>query len=178
MTVDPEGRRGNAFDYGAGFVSPTRVLDPGLIYDASPADYKAFLCSIGYNEKSLRLITRDKSTCQEQTFVSPSDLNYPSIAVPNLNNTYTVTRTLTNVGYAKNIYRAVVYPPRGINVTVEPSRIVFDRYGQKISFRVKFQVAAPPQGYVFGFLTWRNRKSRVTMPLVAQVTPSTVGRLI
>ncbi|KAF1002388.1 subtilisin-like serine-protease S [Apium graveolens] len=178
ITVDPEGRRGNAFDYGAGFVSPTRVLEPGLIYDASPADYKAFLCSIGYNEKSLRLITRDNSTCQEQTFAAPSDLNYPSIAVPSLNNTYTVTRTLTNVGYAKNIYRAVVYPPRGINVTVEPSRIVFDRYGQKISFRVNFQVAAPPQGYAFGFLTWRNRKSRVTMPLVAQVTPPTMGRLI
>lgn len=178
MTVDPQGRRGNAFDYGAGFVSPTRVLDPGLVYDASPADYKAFLCSIGYNEKSLRLITRDRSTCQEQTFAAPSDLNYPSIAVPNLNNTYTVTRTLTNVGYAKNIYRAVVYPPRGINVTVEPSRIVFDRYGQRISFRVNFQVAAPAQGYVFGFLTWRNRKSKVTMPLVAQVTPSTMGRLI
>ncbi|RVW78858.1 Subtilisin-like protease SBT1.6 [Vitis vinifera] len=83
ITVDPEGRKGNAFDYGSGFVNPTRVLDPGLIYDTEPTDYKAFLCSIGYSEKLLHLITRDNSTC-DQTFATASALNYPSITVPNL----------------------------------------------------------------------------------------------
>ncbi|XAR73648.1 Cucumisin [Bertholletia excelsa] len=53
ITVDPQGRRGTAFDYGAGFVDPTKVLEPGLLYDAEPTDYKAFLCSIGYNERTL-----------------------------------------------------------------------------------------------------------------------------
>lgn len=78
IAADPEGRRGNAFDYGSGFVNPTKVLDPGLVYDAKPTDYKDFLCAIGYNEKSLHLITRDNSTCA-QSFASASDLNYPSI---------------------------------------------------------------------------------------------------
>lgn len=176
--MDPEGRWGNAFDFGSGFVNPKRVLDPGLIYDASPADYKAFLCSIGYSDRSLRMITRDNSTCQDQTFATASDLNYPSITVPNLKNNLSVTRTLTNVGKTRSIYRAVVYAPRGIDVTIVPQRIVFSEYGQKISFTVKFKVAAPSQGYVFGFLAWRNRDSRVTVPLVVQVTPSTLGLLM
>ncbi|RVW29498.1 Subtilisin-like protease SBT5.3 [Vitis vinifera] len=73
-----------------GFVNPTRVLDPGLIYDTEPTDYKAFLCSIGYSEKLLHLITRDNSTC-DQTFATASALNYPSITVPNLKDNFLTT---------------------------------------------------------------------------------------
>ncbi|KAJ6293331.1 hypothetical protein OIU78_025336 [Salix suchowensis] len=97
IRVDPEGRMANAFDYGSGFVDPRRVLDPGLVYDAHQKDYNAFLCSIGYDEKSLRLVTRDNSTC-DQTFTTASSLNYPSITVPNLKDSFSVTRTVTNVG--------------------------------------------------------------------------------
>uniref|UniRef100_A0A5B7CCA6 Putative subtilisin-like protease SBT3.5 isoform X2 n=1 Tax=Davidia involucrata TaxID=16924 RepID=A0A5B7CCA6_DAVIN len=176
ITVDPEGRRGNAFDYGAGFLNPTRVLDPGLIYDAQPSDYKAFLCSIGYNEKSLRLITRDNSTCN-QTFATASSLNYPSITVANLKDKFSVRRTVTNVGKPTSIYRALVSAPLGINVTVVPRRLVFRRYAQKINFTVKFKVAAPSEGYTFGFLSWRNRESQVTTPLVVRVVPSNLGLL-
>ncbi|KAL3527347.1 hypothetical protein ACH5RR_012003 [Cinchona calisaya] len=173
ITADPSGRRGNAFDFGAGFVSPTKVLDPGLVYDAKPTDYKAFLCSIGYDERSLRLITRDNSTCS-QSLATASDLNYPSIVVPNLKENFSVTRTLTNVG-RPGIYKAVVFAPEGINVTVVPRRIVFDSYGQKINFTVNFKVAAPPMGYVFGSLSWRNKISWVTSPLVVRAMHSKMG---
>lgn len=174
ITVDPEGRRGNPFDYGSGFVNPVRVLDPGLIYDAQPEDYTAFLCSIGYDEESLRLITRDNSTCN-QTFATASDLNYPSITVPNLIDNFSVTRTVTNVGNSRSIYRAVVSSPIGTNVTVVPNRLVFNRYGQKINFTVNFKVAAPTKGYVFGFLSWRNTKSWVTSPLIVRIASSNFG---
>ncbi|PSS00353.1 Subtilisin-like protease [Actinidia chinensis var. chinensis] len=176
ITVDPEGRRGNAFDHGAGFVNPTRVLDPGLVFDAEPADYKAFLCSIGYNEKLLHLITRDSSTC-DQTLATATGLNYPSITVPNLKDRFSVTRTVTNVGDPKSIYKALVSSPVGVNVTVWPGRLVFSRYGQKINFTVDFKVAAPSDGYAFGFLTWRSRKSRVATPLVVRTTLSNSGLL-
>ncbi|KAM7515961.1 hypothetical protein LguiA_005544 [Lonicera macranthoides] len=175
ITVDPEGRRGTAFDYGSGFMNPTRVLDPGLIYNAQPVDYTAFLCSIGYDEHSLRLITRDNSTCQNQAFSTPLGLNYPSITVPNLKDKISVTRTLTNVGKPKSIFRAVVVGPRGINVTVVPQRLVFNAYGEKIKFTVNFKVAAPSQGYVFGFLSWKSIKTRVTTALVVRVSPSNLG---
>lgn len=62
IIVDPQGRRGNAFDYGSGFVNPTKVLDPGLVYDVHPADYKAFLCSICYDKKALHMVTRDNTS--------------------------------------------------------------------------------------------------------------------
>lgn len=176
ITVDPEGRRGNAFDYGAGFVNPRKVLDPGLVYDTQTTDYKAFLCSIGYNEKSLHLITRDNSTC-DQTLPTATGLNYPSITVPNLKNYFSVMRTVTNVGEPNSMYKAVISSPAGINVTVVPRLLVFSSYGQKIDFTVSFKVEAPSEGYGFGLLTWRSRKSRVTIPLVVRSAHSTLGRL-
>lgn len=175
ITVDPTGRRGNAFDYGSGFTNPTKVLDPGLIYDAQPADYKSFLCSLGYDEKSLRLITRDNSTCSNQTSTAVFSLNYPSIAVPNLKDEFSVTRTVTNVGKPKSIYKAVVSNPAGINVTVVPNRLIFYSYGQKIKFMVNFRVSAPSKGYLFGSLSWRSRESRVSSPLVVRVAGSSMG---
>ncbi|KAJ0040960.1 hypothetical protein Pint_28775 [Pistacia integerrima] len=174
ITVDPEGRRGNAFDYGAGFVEPRRVLDPGLIYELQPIDYKVFLCSIGYDEKSLHLITRDNSTC-DQTFTTASDLNYPSITVSNLKDNFSVTRTVTNVGKPRSIYKATVSSPVGINVTVVPKRLIFNSYGQRMNFTVQFKLNSPSMGYKFGFLSWKNRKIRVTSPLVVRVAPSSMG---
>ncbi|CAK7357554.1 unnamed protein product [Dovyalis caffra] len=174
ITVDPEGRRANAFDYGSGFVDPTRVLDPGLIYDAQPIDYRAFLCSIGYDEKSLRLVTRDNSTCS-QTFKTASSLNYPSITVPNLKDNFSVTRTVTNVGKPRSVYKAVVSNLVGINVTVVPKELIFNSSGQKIKFTVNFKVVAPAKGYAFGFLTWKSEDARVTSPLVVRAAPSSLG---
>ncbi|KAJ8545153.1 hypothetical protein K7X08_017736 [Anisodus acutangulus] len=177
IIVDPEGQRANPFDFGSGFVNPTKVLDPGLIYDAQPADYRAFLCSIGYDEKSLHLITRDNSTC-DQTFASPNGLNYPSITVPDLRDKYSVTRTVTNVGKARSIYQAVIFAPRGVNVTVVPRRLAFTKYYQKINFTVTFKVAAPTKGYVFGSFSWRNKRTWVTSPLVVRVAHSNMGMMV
>ncbi|KAJ0840511.1 putative tripeptidyl-peptidase II [Helianthus annuus] len=181
MRVDPDGRRGNAFDYGSGFIDPTTVLDPGLVYDAEPTDYKSFLCSIGYTEKMLRPITRDNSTCNDRAFSMPSSLNYPAILVPNLKSTFSVSRTLTNVKKQKQrtVYRAVVVtPPHGIEVSVRPRKIAFTRYGQKVNFTVTFKVSKPSQDYVFGYLQWKHRNSRVTTPLVVRVEPSNLGATV
>lgn len=181
IRVDPESRRGNAFDYGAGFLDPTAVLDPGLIYDSNPTDYKSFLCSIGYNDKMLHPITRNTTTsCKNRPFSTPSALNYPAILVPNLKSTFSVTRTLTNVKKQrqKSTYRAVVSTPLGIKVNVHPRRLVFNKYGQKLNFTVTFKVSSPSQGYVFGYLQWKNRKSRVTTPLVVRVLPSNLGVVV
>ncbi|XP_024181659.1 subtilisin-like serine-protease S isoform X2 [Rosa chinensis] len=174
IAVDPEGKNGNAFDYGSGFLNPTRALDPGLIFDAQPADYVSFLCSVGYDEKSLHQITLDNSTCA-QSFRTASDLNYPSITVPNLEGNISVTRTVTNVGKPKNIYKAAVSSPKGINVTVIPNQLVFTSLGQKLNFTVNFKVVAPSKGYKFGFLSWMSGRSRVTSPLVVQVAHSNSG---
>ncbi|KAE9596834.1 hypothetical protein Lal_00007832 [Lupinus albus] len=171
---DPDKARANAFDYGSGFVNPTRALDPGLIYDSQPEDFVAFLCSLGYDEKSLHLVTRDNSTCKG-AFKTPSDLNYPSIAVPNLKDNFSVTRVVTNVGEATSTYEVAVVPPAGINVTVVPNRLVFTTIGQKIKFTVNFKVAAPSNGYSFGLLSWKNGKIQVNSPLAVRVAPASLG---
>lgn len=155
-------------------MNPARVLDPGLVYDSRPKDFVAFLCSVGYDEKSLHLVTRDNSTC-DGAFKTPSDLNYPSIAVPNLEDKFSVTRVVTNVGKARSIYEAVVLSPAGVNVTVVPNRLVFTSTGQKIKFTVNFKVTAPLKGYAFGFLSLNNRRSQVTIPLVVRVAPASHG---
>ncbi|CAL0311712.1 unnamed protein product [Lupinus luteus] len=167
-------RRANAFDYGSGFVNPTRVLDPGLVYDSQPEDFVAFLCSLGYDERSLHFVTRDNSTC-DGTFKTPSDLNHPSITVPNLEDKLSVTRVVTNVGQARSIYKVVVVPPAGVNVTVVPNRLVFTRIGQKIKFTVNFKVVSPSKGYLFGFLAWKNGRTQVTIPLVVRVASTSLG---
>ncbi|KAK4789864.1 hypothetical protein SAY86_017168 [Trapa natans] len=130
ITVDPDGRRASPFDYGSGFTNPTRVLNPGLVYDMQPQDYRSFLCSLGYSQRSLHHITGDNATCNSQTFTTPSELNYPSITVPNLRGTVSVHRTVTNVGNPRSVYEALVSPPRGVNVTVEPKRGVHGGRGQ------------------------------------------------
>lgn len=153
-------------------MNPARVLDPGLIYDIEPQDYVSFLCSLGYNERSLHLVTRDNRTCdQTKTFKSASELNYPSITLPNLKDNFSVTRTMTNVGKPMSVYKAVVSPPKGVNVTVVPNRLVFTRLGQKVKFTVNFKVVDPSKGYKFGFLSWMERKLHVYSPLVVRVVP-------
>ncbi|KAL5545233.1 hypothetical protein UlMin_009017 [Ulmus minor] len=177
IIVDPNRRRGNPFDYGSGFLNPTRAIDPGLVYDSQPSDFISFLCSIGYDEKSLHLITGHNTTCDDQSLSTALHLNYPSITVPHLKDNISVTRTVTNVGRPKSIYRARVSSPRGVNVTVVPDRLAFTRLNQKMRFTVNFKVAAPSMGYTFGHLSWRSRKTWVISPLVVRVASSNSGML-
>ncbi|XP_038971936.1 subtilisin-like serine-protease S isoform X2 [Phoenix dactylifera] len=176
ITADPDGRAANPFDYGSGFPDPSGLLDPGLIYDAQAADYKAFLCSVGYDDKSLQQITGDNSVCIRPSPIA-SNLNYPSITVPDLKSSYSITRTVTNVGQPRSVYRAVVSPPTGINVTVIPEVLIFKSYDQKINFTVNFRAVVPSKDYVFGSLSWKSKKFHVTSPLVVRVSSSNTGLL-
>ncbi|KAK2983376.1 hypothetical protein RJ640_020816, partial [Escallonia rubra] len=47
---------GTPYDYGTGEVSPTRSLDPGLIYETGTIDYLQFLCNYGYNLSTIKLL--------------------------------------------------------------------------------------------------------------------------
>ncbi|PKA52836.1 Subtilisin-like protease [Apostasia shenzhenica] len=174
ISEEPKGKTADPFSYGSGFPVPANILTPGLIYDAQPSDYKAFLCSIGYDDNSLQQITGDKSVCIQPS-PSASNLNYPSITVPELKNSISIERTVTNVGNPRSIYRSVVHPPSGINVTVIPKFLVFSRYGEKLRFTVNFRVEVPSKDYVFGSLSWKSEDARVTSPLVVRVVSSSEG---
>lgn len=43
------------FDFGAGFINPTRAIDPGLVFEAGYYDYVQFLCAVpGVDDMSVR----------------------------------------------------------------------------------------------------------------------------
>ncbi|EEC76686.1 hypothetical protein OsI_14683 [Oryza sativa Indica Group] len=129
------------FDYGGGFIDPNRAIDPGLAYDVDPEDYTTFLdCYSAGN-----------SSCESES----RNLNLPSIAIPNLTAPTTVLRTVTNVGQADAIYKAVVQSPPGVQISVEPTVLKFSKGKNTQSFKITFTMTHKLQGgYLFGSLAW------------------------
>ncbi|XP_073002951.1 subtilisin-like protease SBT5.3 [Typha latifolia] len=154
------------FATGSGYLRPNRAVNPGLVYDTTFADYLNFLCTLGYNSSALRNLTHESFTCPSK-HVRLEDLNYPSISVPTLNGSLTVTRTVKNVGQP-GLYKATVVAPFGITVAVNPTILKFDKVGEEKVFKVSFktQKERSGRGFVFGRLTWSDGKHFVRSPLV------------
>jgi len=156
------------FNFGAGHVRPTRAMDPGLVYDMTTTDYLDFLCALGYNKTLIRAMYDGSYKCPDSSSPKSSilNLNYPSITVPRLSGSVTVTRTLKNVG-SPGTYAVTVRQPRGVSVTVEPKMIKFDKVGEESSFNVTLEVkCGMSQNYVYGHLMWSDGKHHVRSPIV------------
>ncbi|XP_034709561.1 cucumisin-like [Vitis riparia] len=168
--MDPRKHEDLEFAYGSGHINPLKATDPGLVYDASEADYISFLCKQGYNTSTLRLVTGDDSVCNSTEPGRAWDLNYPSfsLAVEDGNQIMGVfTRTVTNVGSPNSTYTAGMYMPTTLSVTVEPSVISFSAIGEKKSFTVK--VYGPKiwqQPIMSGAIWWTDGVHEVRSPLV------------
>ncbi|KAM6554752.1 hypothetical protein CsatB_015514 [Cannabis sativa] len=46
------------FDYGGGHVNPNKAIYPSLIFDLVTSDYVHFLCTMGYTNTAINLVTR------------------------------------------------------------------------------------------------------------------------
>ncbi|RWV81612.1 hypothetical protein GW17_00056947, partial [Ensete ventricosum] len=160
----PDWRRvAGPMDYGSGHIRPAHASDPGLVYDASYEDYLLFACSsIGAQ--------MDPSFRCPETPPSPSDLNYPSIAVSHLNGSVTVRRTVTNVGRGPAKYRVTATEPTGVSVHILPQKLRFKRSGQRRRFSVTLKVRGrrdtPSGDYVAGSYTWSDGTHVVRSPIV------------
>ncbi|CAM8963252.1 unnamed protein product [Rhodiola kirilowii] len=127
------------YAYGSGHINPVKAINPGLVYDAGPADYIKFLCSQNYTNLMLQTLTGgDVNTCPPGAKGSSHDLNYPSFALATttpLAITPTIyRRTVTNVGSPVSRYRAVVTAPRGLRIQVTPNMLTFSRVGEIKSY--------------------------------------------
>lgn len=145
--MDPSKSEDLEFAYGSGQINPAAAVDPGLVFDASEADYVNFLCKQGYNSSTLRLVTGDNSTCDG---ISPGrawDLNYPSFSLYVEDGQpidASFTRKVTNVGAANSTYVVLANPggifgapgPSLFNVTVEPTTLNFSAVGETQTFTV------------------------------------------
>uniref|UniRef100_A0ACD6ABB9 Uncharacterized protein n=1 Tax=Avena sativa TaxID=4498 RepID=A0ACD6ABB9_AVESA len=163
---EQDGKEATAFAYGAGNVHPNRAVDPGLVYDITPNDYFTFLCSLGFTTKDLSRLSAGKFACPAKP-PPMEDLNYPSIVVPALRHTMTLKRKLRNVGQS-GTYRASWRAPFGINMTVDPTVLVFQKAGEEKEFNVTVasQKDKLGRGYVFGKLVWSDGIHYVRSPVV------------
>ncbi|KAI4324583.1 hypothetical protein MLD38_030058 [Melastoma candidum] len=164
--------RATPFSYGAGQVQPNRAMDPGLVYDICTKDYLNFLCALGYNQTQISSIYGRSFNCSKP--INLLNLNYPSITVPNLSGSITVTRILKNVG-TSSTYRAHVLQPNGIKVTVKPVSLKFSKIGEQKAFKIALAASGPATtaGYSFGELIWTSDDGvhRVRSPITVKVAP-------
>ena len=128
------------FDYGSGHVNPTQATNPGLVYEASGGDYINFLCSIGYDEKKVRLISGHNSSCPKGSDKgSPKDLNYPSMtAQVSVEKSFRVEfhRRVKNVGHVNSTYKAKIFSRSLIGIKVVPKVLSFKSLNEEKSFDV------------------------------------------
>ncbi|CAH8262706.1 unnamed protein product [Arabidopsis lyrata] len=176
------GKHSTPYDFGSGHLNLGRAIDPGLVYDITNVDYITFLCSIGYEMKSIQVITRTPVRCPRRK-PSPANLNYPSITAlfPTSNRgllSKTLYRTVTNVGQSEAVYRAKVESPRGVTVTVKPSMLVFTSTIKKRSYAVTVTVDTKSlvlgeTGAAFGSVTWFDGGRHVVRSsvVVTQIDP-------
>lgn len=166
----------DAFDYGGGIANPNGAAHPGLVYDMGRNDYIHYLCSLGYSNGLIYNATADDPEIQNVTGIrrmcpkptmSILDLNLPSITIPNLRDSITVKRTVTNVGLpVKSVYKAVIKTPLGTKVSVKPKILSFDYGIKKITFQVTIKSTKKYNlGYTFGSLTWTDGKHSVRSPI-------------
>lgn len=71
--MDPSNNPDGEFSYGSGHVNPVKAIESGLVYDTVKGDNVRFLCSIGYDEGTIRIVTGHNSSCPKNTL--PRDYN-------------------------------------------------------------------------------------------------------
>ncbi|GER36071.1 subtilase family protein [Striga asiatica] len=156
---------------GAGYVDPIKALSPGLVYNITPREYLAFLCSLGYSPRDILAITKNYNhTCAslKYKFKTPAQLNYPSFSVVFKNTrVMRLTRKLTSVEPGESVYTVSVKAPPNVNVTVNPTRLRFKYVGQRLRYTVTFvSRSGSREDASFGSISWKNEKNTaVTSPV-------------
>ncbi|MBW8172219.1 cell wall-binding repeat-containing protein [Ornithinimicrobium sp. Arc0846-15] len=134
---------------GSGYVQPRTFLEPGLIFDAGPADWDAF----------------------ESSLTTGYQLNTASIQVGALPSTdvRTVTRTVTNVGSSTQTYTAAYSVPSSLAVGFSPKSFeIAPGATQQIEIRLA-NISASPTAWQSGFITWTSPSAAdVRIPVVAR----------
>ncbi|KAL6527392.1 hypothetical protein OROGR_016482 [Orobanche gracilis] len=165
-------------DIGAGDISTSSPLQPGLVYETELSDYNMFLCDIGYEPAKIKLIVRDIAanfSCpvnKSPNFVS--NMNYPSISISQLkeNEVRTVTRVVTNVGDTESTYNVVIEAPAGVDVEVIPEKLQFLKNVPKRQFQATFKMRKASREDVFGSIMWTNEKYKIRSPFVLMGNPN------
>ena len=167
------------FNFGAGHVVPPSAMEPGFTYEANYLDFMGFMCGVGNDSFVESQTETNCATLAADGFaIDPSQLNYPSIGIGELEGTETVSRTVTDMTGAGASYTATIEAPAGIEVSVA----TFDAEGVetegdsldvpadgKASFALTFTKTetAVDNEWVFGSITWTGDNGAVARSPIA-----------
>ncbi|KAJ0248204.1 PA domain-containing protein [Hirschfeldia incana] len=163
-----KGKPSTPFDHGAGHVSPTTAINPGLIYDLTTVDYLDFLCALNYTSSQIKRASRRNYTCDPSKTYSVGNLNYPSFAV-NVQGSgaYKYMRTVTSVGGAGSYSVKVSSETTAVKISVVPEVLNFKEVNEKKSYSVTFNVDSTRASgsNSFGSIKWSDGKHVVASPV-------------
>eukprot|EP00271_Cylindrocystis_brebissonii_P020344 TRINITY_DN6697_c0_g1_i1.p1 TRINITY_DN6697_c0_g1~~TRINITY_DN6697_c0_g1_i1.p1 ORF type:complete len:857 (+),score=148.09 TRINITY_DN6697_c0_g1_i1:32-2572(+) len=161
---------GTPFDFGSGQINPTNVTDPGLIYPSAFEDYVEFLFFASYS-KALSL----SGQLPPRSVRQPRDLNTPNIAISQLVEPVSVTKTVLSVATSgPPLFTVIIEAPKGVKVDVVPMAISISP-GETATFTVAFSVLEPSPAFQFGSLTWTNGHYSVKTSLAVQPTGASMA---
>ena len=143
------------FAQGAGHINPNRAVDPGLVYDITPSEFRKYMCGAG--------MTAQCAGGQ----IAGYELNLPSIALGNVLGTASVTRTVTNVGASDATYR-VSTRMDGFGIQVSPSTLTIPAGGSASYTVTLTRGNAAENVWKYGSLTWSDGTHSVRSPIVAR----------
>ncbi|MBA0852299.1 hypothetical protein Goshw_003630 [Gossypium schwendimanii] len=169
--MDAPRNQGAEFAYGSGHINPVKAIDPGLVYDTVEGDNIRFLCSIGYDEGSIKIIAGNNTSCpKNSTKMLPRDFNYPTLtALVPAGKPFKVTfhRTVTNVGVARSTYNATIAALSELEIKVVPQVLSFKSLTEKMSYKVTVSgKALGGRSMVSATLIWSDDTHDVRNPVV------------
>lgn len=137
----------DVFAQGAGLVSGTDFLSPGLLYQNDSSDWQRF-----------RRYLSPSVTGSFALPANPSDLNLASIQVGKLHGSETVNRRVTST--ATGTWKATTSGLLGVSAVVEPDVLSFAEEGVVRDFTVTFRTTdATFEAYSTGYLSWTNTET-------------------
>lgn len=159
------------FDFGSGFVNPSRALNPGLVFNTYFQQYIQFLCAVpGVDEKSVRRVIGVE--CPDNKKFWCSDLNTPSVTISNLVGSRTVVRRVTNVGGADERYRVIVREPLGVRVSIIPQNFFISAEASR-HLIIVLNATKATNSYSFGeMILLGDRSHIVRVPFAVYVSAS------
>ncbi|MEZ5564233.1 MAG: S8 family serine peptidase [Gammaproteobacteria bacterium] len=161
------------FDFGGGHIQPNQAIAPGLVYDAGPDDFDAYLCGRG----DTRLGVDCAALAAAGFPADGSDLNQPSIAVDELVTEQVIHRRVTNVG-TDTVYTSSVSTPTTIDVEVTPS-VLSLATGESADVQIRFvSDGTRSDVWHFGSLTWSSATATVRSPIAIRTSPFAAPSLV
>ncbi len=148
------------FSQGAGFVTPRRFFDPGLVFDSDFDDWTAYLAGQG--------VTYADGTPISDVKRKASNTNTPSIALNDFAGRESVVRTVTNVDDTASTYTVRKRGLKGVKVTASPSSFTIAP-GATQRVRLSFARTKAAMGkYTTGNIVLADGSHRVRIPAVVK----------